>query len=37
MDPRDWEQMQNVLVDYGGLKQAVPVEQFYTNEYLPEQ
>lgn len=37
MDPRDWEQMQNVFVEYGGLKQAVPVEQIYTNEYLPAQ
>ena len=37
MDARDWEVMQDVLMQYGGLKQATPVEQIFTNEYLPGQ
>ena len=35
MDPRDWETMQDVLVKYGGLKKPTPVNEIFTNEYLP--
>jgi NitT/TauT family transport system substrate-binding protein len=37
MDPRDWESMQDVLVTHGGLANPTPVEEIYTNEFLPEQ
>jgi NitT/TauT family transport system substrate-binding protein len=35
MDPRDWDTMQDVLVKYGGLKRATPVNEIFTNDYLP--
>lgn len=37
MDSRDWESMQQVLVNFGGLGQATPVEELFTNEFLPDQ
>jgi NitT/TauT family transport system substrate-binding protein len=35
MDAKDWEDMQNLLVQYGGLKKATPVNLIYSNDYLP--
>lgn len=36
MDDRDWEETQDVLLKYGGLPKPVPMDQLYTNQYLPE-
>lgn len=36
MAKSDWEKMQEVLLKYGGLKDAKPVEQYYTNDYVPQ-
>jgi len=35
MDARDWAEMQDVLVQFGGLKKPSPVEAMFTNDYLP--
>ncbi|SEG69488.1 ABC transporter substrate-binding protein [Bosea lathyri] len=35
MDPRDWEETQAVLVKFGGMKRSLPVEQYYSNDFLP--
>lgn len=36
MDPRDWTDTQNLLVKYGGMPTASPVEAYYTNDFLPK-
>jgi NitT/TauT family transport system substrate-binding protein len=36
MDAGDWEETQSLLVKYGGLPKALPVNTLYTNAYLPE-
>lgn len=36
MSKKDWEQTQEILAKYAGLKKKIPVEQYFTNEYIPE-
>jgi len=36
MAREDWDETQGLLVKYGGLPKAVPVERLYTNDYLPQ-
>lgn len=36
MAKADWEQTQELLLKYGGLEKRMPVEQYYTNEYIPQ-
>ncbi len=36
MDERDWDDMQSLMVKFAGLPRAVPLNQLYTNEYLPK-
>lgn len=35
MAKEDWVQTQDLLSKYGGLESTLPVEQYYTNEYVP--
>lgn len=35
MSEQDWEITQNLLVEYGDLESTVPVDQIFTNEFLP--
>lgn len=35
MDKRDWEKAQEILLQYGGLKKKLPVERYFTNEFIP--
>jgi NitT/TauT family transport system substrate-binding protein len=37
MAKEDWVQTQDLLSKYGGLETTMPVEQYYTNEYVPQQ
>lgn len=34
MAEADWEQTQEVLVTYAGMPRAMPVEEFYTNDFI---
>ncbi|QOG07277.1 ABC transporter substrate-binding protein [Aureimonas sp. OT7] len=34
MEAADWDNTQSVLVDYLGMPNAIPVEEFYTNEFI---
>lgn len=34
MAKKDWESTQDLLRQYGGLPKALPVEQYYTNDFL---
>jgi NitT/TauT family transport system substrate-binding protein len=34
MATSDWEETQNMLIQYAGLPRAVPVEDFYTNDFV---
>jgi NitT/TauT family transport system substrate-binding protein len=36
MDRADWADNQDLLVKYGGLPKAVPVETLFTNDFLPK-
>ncbi|MEE9402415.1 MAG: ABC transporter substrate-binding protein [Desulfobacteria bacterium] len=36
MSKKDWEQTQEILAKYSGLKKEIPVEEYFTNEYIPE-
>ncbi|KAA0969039.1 ABC transporter substrate-binding protein [Aureimonas fodinaquatilis] len=36
MEAKDWEDTQHILTEYGGMPRSLPVEQFYTNDFLPE-
>ena len=36
MDSADWADNQALLVKYGGLPKAVPVDTLYTNDFLPK-
>lgn len=35
MDKRDWETAQDIMFQYGELKKKLPVEQYYTNDFVP--
>jgi len=35
MAKKDWEQTQEILTKYTGLQKAIPVEQYFTNDYIP--
>lgn len=35
MAPEDWQATIDLLVFYGGLRNTVPVRDFYTNDYIP--
>ncbi len=35
MSAEDWKATQEILVKYAGLDRPLPVEQYFTNEYLP--
>jgi NitT/TauT family transport system substrate-binding protein len=32
-----WQNMHDLLIDMGLLKQAIPVEQAYSNDFLPKE
>jgi NitT/TauT family transport system substrate-binding protein len=34
-DRRDWEKAQEIMVTYGGMQKKLPVDQLYTNEFVP--
>lgn len=36
MDRSDWEKAQEVMVTYGGQEKQLPIERFYTNEFVPD-
>ncbi|WP_127144007.1 ABC transporter substrate-binding protein [Pelagibacterium montanilacus] len=36
MAQADWEEMQTLLATYAGMERELPVEQYYTNDFLPE-
>lgn len=36
MAKADWQSTQDVLLKYGGLPSAVPLDKLYTNQYLPK-
>lgn len=36
MAKSDWDKMQEIMVKYAGLKDAKPVEQYYTNDFVPQ-
>ena len=31
----DWEDTQELMLQFGGMKKRLPVEEFYTNEFIP--
>lgn len=35
MSAEDWQATQEILAKYAGLEKTLPVEQYFTNEYLP--
>lgn len=35
MDKRDWEKAQEIMFEYGDLKKKLPVERYFTNEFIP--
>jgi NitT/TauT family transport system substrate-binding protein len=35
MAPEDWQATIDLLVDYGGLQNDVPVRDYYTNDFIP--
>lgn len=35
MDKSDWERAQEIMSTYGGMEQKLPVERYYTNEFVP--
>jgi NitT/TauT family transport system substrate-binding protein len=35
MAKEDWQQTQQILAKYAGLEKESPVEQYFTNEYIP--
>jgi NitT/TauT family transport system substrate-binding protein len=35
MDRSDWEKAQEIMVTYGGMEKKLPVERYYTNEFVP--
>lgn len=35
MAPEDWQATIDLLADYGGLRNTVPVRDFYTNDFIP--
>jgi len=36
MAKEDWERTQDLMIDYLGLEQRLPVETYYTNEFVPQ-
>ena len=36
MSKKDWEETQEILAKYGGLKKKIAVEEYFTNEFVPE-
>jgi len=36
MSKKDWEQTQEILAKYAGLKKKIPVKEYFTNEYIPD-
>ncbi|HEY6631860.1 MAG TPA: ABC transporter substrate-binding protein [Rhizobiaceae bacterium] len=34
MAAEDWDETQNVLIEYVGMPRAVPLDEFYTNEFI---
>ncbi len=37
MAASDWEETQNMLIQYAGMPRAIPVEDFYTNDFIGKQ
>jgi NitT/TauT family transport system substrate-binding protein len=37
MAASDWEKTQDIMVKYTGMPRAIPVEQFYTNDFVGAQ
>jgi NitT/TauT family transport system substrate-binding protein len=35
MAKADWEATQEILLKYAGLKERRPVEEYFTNDYVP--
>ncbi|MBI2997115.1 MAG: ABC transporter substrate-binding protein [Deltaproteobacteria bacterium] len=35
MDKRDWETAQQIMFEYGDLKKKLPVDRYFTNEFIP--
>lgn len=36
MAKKDWEDTQEIMLEYGEMKKRLPVEEFYANEFIPE-
>lgn len=36
MAKKDWEDTQEIMLQYGEMKKRLPVEEFYANEFIPE-
>ena len=37
MEASDWEETQNVLITYAGMPRAIPVGDYYTNDFIGKQ
>lgn len=35
MDKGDWEKAQEIMATHGGMEKRLPVERYYTNEFVP--
>lgn len=35
--PEEWQRLAEVLADQAGLEEVMPVEEYFTNEFLPEE
>lgn len=35
MAPQDWDNLQKILIDAGELKESIPTDRFFSNEFVP--